>query len=63
MRYYILKDTDEPIRFENGVIEVWRDGAWRHDPKLLGVFSGDEPIRNVTKTERERIEQLGVNHG
>ncbi|SEW38332.1 hypothetical protein SAMN05216413_2634 [Ruminococcaceae bacterium KH2T8] len=59
MRYYILKDTDEPIRYEDGKIEVWRDGAWRNSPELSGVFSGDEPIRNVTEAERKEIEQLG----
>lgn len=59
MEYFILRDTDEPIRCVNGIVEVYRDDAWRRDPELLGVYSGDEPIRNVTEKERKRIEKLG----
>lgn len=59
MRYFILRDTGEFIRYDGRTIEVYRDGAWRKDPELLAVFSGDEPIRNVTREEYVQIKGLG----
>ena len=58
MRYYVLRDTDEYIRYDGSTIEVYRNSAWRQEPKLLGVFSGDEPIRNITREEFDIISKL-----
>lgn len=61
MRYYVLKETDEYVRYErkpNIVLEVYRDGKWQSDKELLGIFSGDNPIRNVTEEELRIVESL-----
>ena len=62
MTYYVLKDTDEYIRYEPNkdevILEVYRDGRWQEDRELLGVFSGDNPIRNVTQEELMLVRTL-----
>ncbi len=62
MTYYVLKDTDEFIRYEANtdkiILEVYRDGRWQEDRELGGVFSGDNPIRNVTQEELSLVQTL-----
>lgn len=61
MEYFVLRDIGEFVRYDyiNKTLEVYRGGEWIRDPKLSAIYSGDEPIRNVTEAEREKIRQLG----
>lgn len=62
MKYFVLKDTDEFIRYEVNsdkvILEAYRDGRWQEDRELGGVFSGDNPIRNVTEDELKIVSSL-----
>ena len=62
MKYMVLTDTNEYIRYERKtrkvILEVYRGGRWQSDPELSGVFSGDEPIRYPTEDETNAIQKL-----